>query len=193
MGKSVPKPVPKPEVVKTLTIEDKTVIKLLTDKDKVVNEGREISKKIEDVQKRVDELTEEEMKLTEKVEPKDLITRGDELRDGINKLIAELEEVAQKIKDEKMAAIPEETKKEHLKLNSEREKLEQERNKKALKVQKIKDKLIPKLHKFTKADLDEYEDLLSAELKDGVCVVEIFNHQENWRKLFKEKMAENKL
>lgn len=184
MGKSVPETIQKPDIVNTFEFTDKTIIKLLEDKEVAVKEGRAISIEIEEVQKRIDELTEEEMKLTEKVEPEELVKRGNEIRDKVNELIKQLEEVANDIKKEKLAAIPKEIQDEHLKLNDKREKLEQKRNKKALKVQKIKDRLIPKLHAKTEGKLNEYEDLLSAELKDGKCVIEVFNHLEEWKRQF---------
>ena len=187
MGKSVPKPVPKPVASGTIVIEDKTVIKLLTEQDQIVSDGREVSKEIDALQKEIDKLTEKEMKLTAKVEPQDLIKRGDELKEVINKHIAELEEVAQEIKKQKLAAIPKEIQDKHLKLNSDREKLEVKRNKLALKVQKIKDRLIPKLQKHTKGHLEEFEDLLSAELKDGKAVVEKFSHLTEWKRMWNEK------
>ena len=187
MDNSVPKPIQKPNVVRTFEYTDKTILKLLADKDKAVKEGREISKEIEVAQKRIDELTEEEMKLTEAIEPKELVEKGDKIRDEINALVADLEKVAQDIRKAKLEAIPKEMQKEHMALNSKREKLEQERNKKGMKVQKIKDRLIPKIQKKVVHQLEEFEDLATAELVDGKCVIETFSHLEEWKRQWKAR------
>jgi uncharacterized protein YoxC len=161
----------------------------LKDKDALVTEGRAISKQIEELQKQIDEYEEKEKAITAKVIPQKLIDDGNALRDKINKDVKELERIGNAIRDEKLRAIPEDMEKAHLKLNGEREKLEQERNKVALKVQKIKDRLIPKLQKETKKYLGEYEDLMSAELTEdkSKVVIKKFSHLQEWKRQFKAK------
>lgn len=182
MANDVPKAVPTPDITGVITIDDPALIKIKKQIDETVAAGREKSAEIDEVQKRIDELTNEEMEITGKIEPEDLVKKGDELRDQINVLIKELEEVADGIKKAKLDAIPTEIEKEHLSLNSKREKLEQQRNKLALKVQKFKDKLIPRLQKRVVSELEEFEDLLSAELVDGVIEVKKFSHLAEWKK-----------
>lgn len=189
METNVPKPVQAPATTGQIVIEDAKLISIKEKIDATVAEGRKKSIEIDETQKRIDELTEEEMKLTAEVEPQDLIERGDQIRDKINDLIKDLELVAEQMKEQKLAAIPEEMKEEHLKLNDKMEKLSEERNKLALKVQKLKDRLIPKIQKVAKKELGEFEDFLSAELEDGKIVVKKFSHLEEWKKRWKEKQS----
>jgi len=73
-------------------------------------------------------------------------------------------------------------------LKKTKESLETERNKKALKAQRTKDKIIPLLRRLLIPHLqNEYEDLQGAELIDGVVKGYIFSHLEEWDKRFKEK------
>jgi len=176
------KPIPAGEIV----IDDKQMVKWLKDKDVLVKSGRELSKELEALEKQIAEYEEKEKEITSKVVPQDLIDEGNALRDTINEGIKKLEEIGNKIRDEKLKAIPPEMEKEHLALNDKREKLEKERNKVALKVQKIKDRFVPKLQKEAKQHLGEYEDLMSAELSaDGTKVmVQKFSHLEEWKRQF---------
>jgi hypothetical protein len=75
---------------------------------------------------------------------------------------------------------------EHMQLFKDKEKLERDRNKIALKVQKIKDKVIPIIQKEVKPLLlQEYDDIETAKVKDGVVVINTFNHLEDWKAAFK--------
>lgn len=185
MAKNVSKPVPTDEII----VEDAQMVQWLLDKDALVKDGRKISVEIEEIQKRIDQLTEQEKEITAKVVPQKLIDEGNALRDKINEDIKKLEQIGNAIRDEKMKAIPKDMEKEHLDLTSKREKLEQERNKVALKVQKIKDRLIPKLQKKMLKHLGEFEDLLSAELtKDKTkLVVKKFSHLAEWKRAYKAR------
>jgi hypothetical protein len=70
---------------------------------------------------------------------------------------------------------------------TEREKLERERNKIALKVQKIKDKIIPLIRKEVKPLLkDPFDDIETAQIKEDKVVVDTFNHIEEFKKKFKQ-------
>lgn len=176
------KPIPTDEIV----FENPLFVKWLKDKDELVKQGRKISADLEALQVKINEFEEKEKALTENVIPQELIDEGNALRDKINVDIKRLEEIGNAIRDEKMKAIPEDMKTEHLKLTSEREKMEQERNKIALKVQKIKDRFIPKLQKEAKKHLGEFEDLMSAELSadKSKVVVQKFSHLQEWKRQF---------
>ncbi len=78
-------------------------------------------------------------------------------------------------------------KNDHLEVLKQKEKLERERNKVALKVQKIKDKVVPIIQKEVRPLLkDEYDDIETAKLKDGKIVIETFNHIEDFKKKFRK-------
>lgn len=193
MAKDIPKALPKPKIVKSIKIDDPKIIELIRQKDEEVKKGREVSKEIDVIQKEIDELTEKEMKITAKVEPKELVEKGEKIKEEINVKIKELEEIAQKIREAKLDAIPKDMEKRHLKLNDKREKLEQKRNKIALKVQKIKDRMVPKIQKIVKPQLEEFEDLMTAELKDEVVEVEVFNHVDEWKSQWKAQQKNKEL
>jgi septal ring factor EnvC (AmiA/AmiB activator) len=80
-----------------------------------------------------------------------------------------------------------ELEKKHLELNSKREKLEKERNVIGLKVQKIKDRVIPKIQKIAQKHLGEYEDLFSADVKDGKVVIQKFSHLAEWKRVWESQ------
>lgn len=66
--------------------------------------------------------------------------------------------------------------------------LEEERNKIAIKGQKVKDKLNPIIQKLTKGDEGEFEVTAKVEVNDkGEIVVEFADMLEDWKKAFKER------
>lgn len=66
--------------------------------------------------------------------------------------------------------------------------LEEERNKVAIKGQKVKDKLNPIVQKLTKADEGEFEIVTKVEFNDqGELVVEFSDMLGEWKKAFKER------
>lgn len=183
MGNSISKPIP----TDTIVLDDPFIVKLLTEKDELIKQGRAISGQLDELQKEIDVYVEKEKAITAEVDPKELIEQGDVLRNEINAKVKELEAVADKIREAKLAAIPEDMKKEHLALNDKREKLENERNKIGLQVQKIKDRVVPKIQKISTKHLGEYEDLLTANAKDGKVIIEKFSHLQEWKRQFEER------
>lgn len=66
--------------------------------------------------------------------------------------------------------------------------LEEERNKIAIKGQKVKDKLNPIVQKLTKGDEGEFEVVTKVETNEaGDLVVEFANVLEDWKKAYKER------
>jgi len=169
-----------------ITIENKRVHDYIVQKDELVTIGRGISKDIDAIDVRIKRLEEKEKRITGKVKPpQELVDKGEALVKEVTKLNTELTKIADEINNSKLAAIPEDMKQEHLQLFKDKEKLERERNKIALKVQKIKDKLIPIIQKEVKPLLEKYDDIETAKTKDGKVVIETFNHLEDFKKKFK--------
>ena len=183
MGENIQKPIP----TDTLIFDDPQMVGWLKEKESLVKEGRLVSEKIDEVEKEIQTYIDKEKELTSAVQPTELITEGDSIRDEINTLIVRLEEVGKKIKEAKLGAIPSEMEKEHLTLNDKREKLEKERNQLALKVQKIKDRFVPKLQKEAKKHLGEFEDIMTADLVGDTIRVDKFSHLQEWKRLWNEK------
>jgi DNA repair ATPase RecN len=172
-----------------ITIANKKLRQYLQEKDALVKSGRKESEKIEKIEKRIEELKIDQRKYTEACNPALLIKKGDELRDKINADINKLEQIGNQVQEIKIEAIPKEIKFEYEKLKKEKADLELSRNKIALKVQKIKDRSIPIIQKEVQPFLkEEFDDIQGAEVKGDVIIVTTFNHLEEWKTAFRNKI-----
>ena len=79
-------------------------------------------------------------------------------------------------------------------ITKEIEKLETDRRKVGLQIQKLKDKIIPLVTKLTKDSMAEYEEISTVDVKDDEIIVEIVDVVENFKRDYKEarKNAETK-
>lgn len=169
-----------------ITFENKKVHDYIVEKDKLVEIGRGISRQIEAIEKKIGIFEEKEKVITGKIIPsEELTTKGDALVRQITALHTELTKIADSINKSKLDAIPEDMATEHKALMKEREKLERERNKVALKVQKIKDRVVPIIQKEVKPLLGEYDDIETAKTKNGKVVIDTFNHLVDFKAKFK--------
>lgn len=172
----------------TIEIENKRLHDFIVTKDELVNDGRKISQRIEDIEIKVKRFENKEKQITSKVvPPKELTDRGDELVKQVTAIDSELNKIIKEINEIKLAAVPKDMKEDHMTILKEKETLERDRNKIALKVQKIKDKLIPIIQKEVKPLLGEYDDIETAKTKDGKVVTSTFNHLTDWKKAFARK------
>lgn len=171
-----------------ITIENKKLHDYIVDKDTLVVEGRKIQTEIESIQKKIEKFEKQEKEITAKIIPrKELIEEGDKLAKGIEATMKRLEELGQIIEKEKLDAIPKEIKEAHQTLLKERSAKERDQAKLALKIQKIKDRCVPLIQKEVKPLLKEYDDIETARAKDGVVVINTFNHLEDWKRKFKSR------
>lgn len=169
-----------------LKLNNKKLHDWIVQKDALVNDGRKISGEIEKIEAKVKVFEDKEKAITGKVEvPKELIEKGNKLANEIESKIKELGVIGNEVENIKLAAIPEEMKKEHQALLKDKEALERDRNKIALKVQKIKDRIIPVIQKEVKPLLEKYDDIETAKTKDGMVVISTFNYIEEYKKKFK--------
>lgn len=174
--------------MRTLKFFDKKLHGYLLEKDTLIKQGRRISAEIEKVEAEIADLDGKERKITESVNPKELVAEGNALQKQINDLLAKLETTARAIEDAKLAAIPEDMKKRHYALRDKKEKLERDRNKIALKVQKIKDRAVPIIRRLATPMLeDEYEDINTADVRGQQIVVTTFSHLEDWKEAYRKK------
>lgn len=161
------------------------ILKLLDDKAELVRIGRKESEKIEEISKEIEELNKEEKKIVETVEPKELIEEGEALNTKIQEDIKRLQKIGEEIENKKIESIPKEMKDKHYALRDSREKLERERNKIALKVQKIKDRVIPLIQKEAlKNGLAETEEITEAVPKEGAVSIKIVDVVEQFKQTF---------
>jgi len=79
-------------------------------------------------------------------------------------------------------------------ITKEIEKLETDRRKVGLQIQKLKDKIIPLVTKLTASAMAEYEEISTVDVKDDEIIVEIVDVVENFKRDYKEarKNAETK-
>lgn len=165
------------------------IAKHLKNKDELVNEGRKISRDIENVEIKIKTYENREKAITGKVKPDpEIQARGDKLAEEVNAKIEELNKIGKEIEAMKLAAIPAEMKAEHLALLKKKEDLERDRNKVALKIQKIKDRIIPMIQKIVKPLLkDEYDDIETAKLQGDKITIQTFNHVTDFKNKFKKR------
>ena len=168
-----------------ITLENRKLHDWIVQKDLLVNEGRKISQEMEEIEKKIVAFEKKERVITAKIEVKELQAKGDALNDECRNKFEELQKIIKEIEDIRLSGIPKDIKDEHLALMDKREKLERERNKVALKVQKIKDRVIPLIKKEVKPLLAEYDDIETAKTKDGKVVIATFNHLEDFKKKFR--------
>lgn len=172
-----------------INIENPKLLALLMEKNDLVTSGRKISSQMETIEFKIKKFQDKEKIITAKIDPKELREKAEALQDAIQKQMKEFDVLAREIQDIKLAGVPAQMKADHLALMKEREQMERDRNKIALKVQKLKDKAVPIIKKEVKPHLQEYDDIETAEIKDGKIVVKTFNHLEQFRANFKKKHA----
>lgn len=170
-----------------IIIDNKKLHDLIATKDELVKGGRKISSELETIEFKINKIQNKEKKITGNCEPKELLTKGEIARLEMERAMKAFDKIAAEIKQTKLDAIPKEMKEEHFALMATREKLENDRNKIALKIQKIKDKLIPMLKKEIKPHLKEFDDTETVEIKDGKVHVKTFNHLDDFKARFKKR------
>lgn len=170
-----------------IILDNPKLVQMLKDKEIIVNEGRKISIELDFVQKDISDFEAKERKITLKVNPRAKIEAGNKLKFDINKKLKELEKLGKEIEKEKLAAIPKDIKDKHIALLKKKADLENQRNKLALKVQKIKDRLIPIVQRDVKPQLKEYEDIETAKVVDDKVEITTFSYLEDWKKNFNKK------
>jgi predicted nucleic acid-binding Zn-ribbon protein len=179
-----------------ITLDNKKVHDYIVQKDVLVTEGRKISQEIEKIEAKILAYEKKEMAITGNVKPaKELTDKGDALTKEINKLAEELTKLSDQITRAKLDAIPKDMADAHKALMKEKEEKERDRNKIALKVQKLKDKLVPIVQREVKpilqqvrmvqVDMGKYDDIETAKAKDGKVVISTFNHLDEYRRKFR--------
>lgn len=174
--------------MKPIEIENKKLHDLIVLKDDLVTEGRKITSEIEQLERKVAVCENKEKKITGAVKPDAALkAEGDALAVVFEETLKRLNEIGTLIEKKKLEAVPKELELEHRAYLKEIEQLERDRNKIALKIQKIKDKVIPIIQKESKPFLEEYDDIETAKTKNGKVVITTFNHLSDWKRTFKSR------
>jgi hypothetical protein len=175
--------------MRIITIGDKKVRDYLTAKDECVIEGRKLSAKIEIIDLKLEKNKDKQRKYTAECTPKTLIAEGNVLSRRIEKDLTHLEEIQREVHKLKVQNIPEAVGTEYEDLKKQKEDLEIERNKAAIKTQKLKDRLVPIVKRHIRPQLGEFEDMETVELNGDVIEVKVFDHVEDFKTKFAEKKA----
>ncbi len=173
---------------RTTTIESPKLKELLVKKSEFVNLGRAKSEEIEAVEKQMEE-TELGIQAEEaKIDITDLHEEEKVISAKVDEAIKEMNVVKQKIYDRMINLVPKDLHNKYDELKKSKDKLENERNKIALKAQKFNDKIIPIAKELMKPLLkDQYEDYDSLYLEDGEIYATIFSHMNDFKTNFKKK------
>lgn len=176
--------------MRTIQIENPKLKKLLAQKTEAVIQGREISQEIEDIEADMKKIDEDMQSIEKTVDLSDLDTKAGEITAKMNAVMAEMQEVEKEIYARCKAKVPQELRDKYEEKKKVKEAWETERNKKGLKIQKIKDLIIPLTQKVAKDLLqDEFEDFSDVRLENGEIVIDIFSHLEDWKEARRKKLA----
>lgn len=158
----------------------------LEKKNELVKDGRKLSAKIEILNIKLEKNKEKQRKYTAEIEPKELIEKGNALSKQIENALTNLEEIQKEVHAMKIKNIPESVGNEYESIKKDIEELEIERNKKALGIQKLKDRIVPLTQKLVGNALSEFEDLETVELKGEKIIVTVFSHLDDFTRKFRE-------
>jgi len=162
--------------------------KLIEEKGILINTGRGISTEIEAIEKRMGEIDGEMKEIEKKVDVKEFSDEINELNDKMEVLIERTKQIDGNIQNKMKKEIPPELGDEYDELKNKKEKLENTRNRVALKAQKYNTRIIPITRKLILPLLkDEYEDCETIKVVDGELVCTIFSHLEYFKNRFKNK------
>lgn len=179
---------------KVHTIDNPKLKELLKKKTDLVIEGREISQDIEDIANGNAEIDKQIQELESKVDLSEFKALAEESTKKMEALMNEANEIQQKIYDKVKAEIDPALGEKYSANRKLIEELENKRNKVGLKIQKIKDQIIPITQKVAKPLLeDEFEDFSDVRLENGEVVIEIFSHLEEWKAARAKKLKEKYL
>lgn len=176
--------------IRTITIENLKLKKLLEQKTEAVIQGREMTEEIDAVDLAMKNIDKEIQELEAKVDIGDLNERAKAITEEFNVVIAKMEIVKKEIFERLKAEVPPDLGVKYEEKKKVKENWETERNKLGLKIQKYKDLIIPLTQKEAKGLLiDEFEDFSDVRLENGEIVIDIFSHLDEWKAARRKKLA----
>lgn len=168
--------------MRTITINNEKLNKLLSEKETLILEGRATSELIETKESELQDIDKQVQEIEKTVDIKDLEAEATKATEAFNQAVKQMEDVRSEIFSRMSKAVPNELKEKYETTKKEIEELEIKRNKIALNAQKRTDKIIPlarkEMAKFLK---DEFEDFESLKLENGIIVGTIFNQVEEFK------------
>ena len=168
--------------MRTITINNEKLNKLLSEKEALILEGRATSELIETKESELEAIDKQVQEIEKTVDIKDLEEKANEATEAFNLAVKQMEAVRNEIFARMSKAVPNELKTKYEDIKKEIEELEIKRNKIALNAQKRTDKIIPLARKeMAKFIEDEFEDFESLKLENGIIVGTIFNQVEEFK------------
>lgn len=178
---------------RTVILESDTLKALIQEKTDLVLEGREKTSQIELIENDMKAVDKEIQSIERSVDTSDIDAKAKEITDAMNAILEQSKQVKEELRERLKAAVPEMLIKQYEDCEQKKEKLEEERRKLALKVQKKNDKIIPLGRKLMQPFLqNEYEDFDTLRLEDGKVIGTIFSHLETFKEHHAKKVAESK-
>jgi phenylalanyl-tRNA synthetase alpha subunit len=175
-------------MIRTIKLENKKLLNLLTEKGDLINTGREVSDKVESYEKEMEELDLKVQEAEKKVDITDLTDKEKEISDRVQKCIDDMNAVKQEIYKRMSEQVDHTLHEEYEEVKKRKEQAEEVRNKIAIKIQKFNDKIIPLTRTLMKPFIeDEYEDYDTIKIEDGEIVATIFSHLDDFKDNFKKK------
>lgn len=176
------------------TIDSPKLKDLLDKKTELVLEGREITNDIEEIEQGNTIIDKQIQELESKVDLTEFKKEAEESTKKMQALLDEANAIQDKIYAKLKGEIPPDLGIKYGKNKDLISELEKKRNKIGLKIQKIKDMIIPIAQKIAKPLLrDEFEDFGDVRVENGEVIVEIFSHLENWKEQRAKKLKEKYL
>jgi hypothetical protein len=173
---------------RTVQIQNDKLKELITKKGELVEKGRAKSTEIEELEKQMEELNQKLIEKERAVNIDDLLEKEKVQTKIVEECIEKMKVIKQEIIDRMKAQIPPEMGNQYDELKKKKEALEEERNKVALKAQKMNDKIIPLGREMMKPFLtDQYEDFDTLYIEDGEVMATIFSHLNDFKTNFKKK------
>lgn len=170
-----------------IKLNNKKLEEYLLKKGVLINTGRELSIKIDELDKDMETIDKKIQEEEAKVDLTDLKEREQEITKIVEKAIEDMNAIKQEIYERMKKQVEGELHTKYDELKKEKEELETERNKTAIKVQKYNDKIIPLGRKEMKPFLkDEFDDYDTLRIENGEVVATIFNHLEEFKTNFKK-------
>lgn len=173
---------------RTIVLEDAGLLNLLTKKGGLIEQGRAKSEEVEKVEKEMAVIDEQIQELEKQVPTDDIDAEAKEVTEAFNAVMQKMGDVKKRLGERMKTGIAPDVIALYEAKKKEKEALEAERNKFAMKVQQVNDKIIPMTRKLMAPYLqDKWEDCGTMELKDGKIEATIFSHLDDFEKAFEKK------
>ena len=178
------------EYPRTVVIESEKLKTLLQEKTDLVLTGREMSQQIEDCENDMAALDKEIQEYEAKVDLTDLKERMQQVTDAMNVVMSEMSDLKGQVHTRLRDGVPATFYEQYEAIEAKKKKLEEDRNKLALKVQKKNDKIIPIGRKLIAPHItDEFEDYDTLRLEGGQVIATIFSHMESFKEHYRKRKA----